>query len=128
LKYGRVRTFFAMLGGLWLLSLLTSCGGGGAEQIPPDLGSERVVCSTPDQKQWLQNYFQSWYLWDGLGPTVDPQGDTSLAQYFKSLLFSGNQIYPPDRFSNYGATASFQRQFGAGQSLGYGLAVAGQRS
>ena len=126
MKYGRVRTFFAMLGGLWLLSLLTSCGGGGAEQIPPDLGSERVVCSTPDQKQWLQNYFQSWYLWDGLGPTVDPQGDTSLAQYFKSLLFSGNQIYPPDRFSNYGATASFQRQFGAGQSLGYGLAVAGQ--
>ena len=115
-----------MLGGLWLLSLLTSCGGGGAEQIPADSGSERVVCSTLDEKRWLQNYFQSWYLWDGLSPTVDPEGDVALSEYFKSLLFAGNQTYPPDRFSSYGATVSFQRQFGSGQSLGYGLAVAGQ--
>jgi C-terminal processing protease CtpA/Prc len=115
-----------MFGGLWLLGLLTSCGGGSADQIPADLGSERVVCSTLDEKRWLQDYFQSWYLWDGSVPTVDPEGDASLAQYFKSLLFPGNQLYPADRFSNYGATASFQRQFGIGQSLGYGLAVAGQ--
>jgi hypothetical protein len=126
LKYGRIRTFFVLLGGLWLLSLLTSCGGGGAEQSPADVGFERVACSTPDEKRWLQNYFQSWYLWDGFSPTVDPDGDASLAQYFKALLFPGNQLYPADKFSNYGATASFQRQFGAGQSLGYGLAVAGQ--
>ena len=126
LKYERIRTFFVLLGGLWLLSLLTSCGGGGAAQIPADVGSERVACSTLDEKQWLQNYFQSWYLWDGSSPTVDPESDLSLAEYFKSLLFPGNQLYPPDRFSNYGATASFQRQFNAGQSLGYGLAVAGQ--
>jgi len=115
-----------MISGLWLLSLLTSCGGGGAEQIPADSGSERVVCSTLDEKRWLQTYFQSWYLWDGLSPTVDPEGDVALSEYFKSLLFAGNQTYPPDRFSSYGATVSFQRQFGSGQSLGYGLAVAGQ--
>jgi len=126
LKYGRIRTVLVLLGGLWLLNLLTACGGGGADQVPADLGSERVVCSTLDEKQWLQNYFQSWYLWDGFSPTVDPEGDASLAQYFKALLFPGNQLYPPDKFSNYGLTASFQRQFGAGQSLGYGLAVAGQ--
>jgi C-terminal processing protease CtpA/Prc len=126
LKYGRIRTFFVVLSGLWLLGLLASCGGGGADPIPADLESERVACSTLDEKRWLQNYFQSWYLWDGLGPTVDPEGDASLAQYFKSLLFQGNQLYPPDKFSSYGATASFQRQFGAGQSLGYGFAVAGQ--
>jgi hypothetical protein len=126
LKYERIRTFFVLLGGLWLLSLLTSCGGEGAAQIPADVGSERVACSTLDEKQWLQNYFQSWYLWDGSSPTVDPESDLSLAEYFKSLLFPGNQPYPPDRFSNYGATVSIQRQFNAGQSLGYGLAVAGQ--
>ncbi|MCB1995912.1 MAG: peptidase S41 [Burkholderiaceae bacterium] len=99
--------------------LLTACGGGGGGTPPP------LSCSVADQKTWLRDYFDDWYLWYALAPRPAPAGFDTVQAYFDASLFGGNATFPADRYSYFGPTEDFQRFFGDGITRGYGLFVAG---
>jgi carboxyl-terminal processing protease len=103
--------------------LLAACGGdGGGDNGPPPPPS----CSVTDQKAWLGGYMDDWYFWYRLSPKPDPAPYPSVDEYFNALLYTGTDAaFPADRWSYYSSTESFNRFFGDGQSLGYGVSVAG---
>lgn len=104
-----------------LPALLVACGGGGGNTVP-----EPFSCDVADQKTWLRDFFGQWYFWYKLAPSPDPAPYAALDDYFNALLYSGTDpAFPSDRWSNYESTESFDRFYGDGQSLGYGMAVAG---
>ena len=117
--------------------LLAACGGGGndAGTTPPP-----IDCSVAGQQDWLRGYFKGTatsepnYFWYGLTPpSPSPAGFTSVAAYFDALIYGGGDLipngggarWPSDRYSGFQTTESFNRFFGAGRTLGYGVAVAG---
>jgi carboxyl-terminal processing protease len=115
----------------WALCLpivLAACGGGGGDGNPPALS-----CSVADRQVWLADYFNDNYLWYQLSPQPSPSNYASTEAYFDALLYGGGDpipggsgaLWPADRYSGYQSTESFNRFFGDGQTLGYGLAVAG---
>ena len=107
---------------LALSALLAGCGGGdgGSEVPPPD------ACTVVAQNGWLGNYMDDWYFWYALAPRPDPAPYASVADYFDARLYTGTAPdFPADRWSSYESTESFNRFFGDGQALGYGVAVAG---
>ena len=110
--------------------LLAACGGGGdGEGARPPAAS----CSVPDRQAWLRNYFLDDYLWYRLSPSPSPAGYGDLGSYFDALLYGGGDVipnsgglrWPTDRYSGFQSTESFNRFFGAGQTLGWGVAVNG---
>lgn len=101
--------------------LLAACGGGGGG----DPVGEPLTCSLPDRKDWLRDYMRQWYLWNASSPSPDPTPFATVDDYFQALLYDGDAQVPADRFSYGQSTESFQRFFGAGRTLGYGLFVAG---
>ncbi len=108
---------------LLFVALLAACGGGGDDGGG---GNPPLSCSADDQKTWLQSYFGDWYFWYKLAPRPDPLASASVDDYFKALLYTGTDAaFPNDRWSNFESTESFNRFFGDGQSLGYGVSVAG---
>ena len=106
---------------LLLAALLAACGGGGSEaSLAPQ------SCSVADQKAWLGDYMNEWYFWYRLAPQPDPAAYSTLDAYFNALLYTGTDpAFPADRWSYTESTESFNRFFGDGQSLGYGVSVAG---
>jgi len=116
--------------------LLAACGGGGndAGTTPPP-----IDCSVAGQQDWLRGYFKGSatsepnYFWYGLSPNPSPAGFTSVDAYFDALIYGGGDLipngggarWPSDRYSGFQTTESFNRFFGAGRTLGYGVAVAG---
>jgi carboxyl-terminal processing protease len=110
--------------------LLAACGGGGDSDgnRPP-----AASCSVTDRQAWLRNYFLDDYLWYRLSPSPAPAGYGDLVSYFNALLYAGGDlipggggaVWPADRYSGYQSTESFNRFFGAGQTLGWGVAVNG---
>jgi len=106
---------------------LAACGGGGGhaggapgDVLPP------ASCSVSDQQSWLADYMNEWYFWYRLAPHPAPAGYVSLGAYFNALLYTGaDASFPADRWSGYESTASFNRFYGDGATLGYGVAVAG---
>lgn len=104
------------LAALVLPVLLAACGGG--ESVDE--------CSTTGQKNWLSGYMNDWYFWYRLSPRPDPAGFASVGSYFDALLYTGTDpAFPADRWSGFESTESFNRFFGDGQTLGYGVSVAG---
>ena len=110
--------------------LLAACGGGGGDDagtVPP------LSCSVAGQQDWLQTYMNDWYFWYALSPKPSPLGFTTVESYFDALIYGGGDLipngggarWPADRYSNFQTTESFNRFFGDGQTLGYGVAVAG---
>ena len=110
--------------------LLAACGGGGndAGTAPPQ------SCSVAGQQDWLQTYMDDWYFWYALSPKPSPAAFTTVAGYFDALIYRGGglipgapagTLWPSDRYSGFQSTESFNRFFGDGQTLGYGVAVAG---
>jgi len=110
--------------------VLAACGGGGedAGTLPPP------SCSVAAQQDWLQIYMDDWYFWYALSPKPSPLGFTTVDTYFDALIYRGGgqipgapagTLWPSDRYSNFQSTESFNRLFSAGQTLGYGVAVAG---
>jgi carboxyl-terminal processing protease len=107
--------------------LLAACGGG--DDGPPGAAS----CSVPDEQAFLASYFDDNYFWYRLGPKPSPANFTTTAAYFDALLYRGGDAipngggatWPSDRYSGFQSTESFNRFFGDGQTLSYGLAVAG---
>ncbi len=109
---GRVQLWF---GGL-LLALLSACGG----------GSDSLTCDVPSRQAGLRDYFNDWYFWYALSPYPAPGSLPTLDAYFNALLYTGTDPnFPADRWSFHQSTESFNRFFGDGQSLGYGIFVAG---
>ena len=111
----------------WALStsmaLLAACGGGGesAGQV-----TAAASCSVADHKTWLGNYMDDWYFWYRLSPRPQASAYATVAEYFDALLYTGTSTnFPRDRWSYTQSTESFNRFFGDGQTLGYGVAVAG---
>lgn len=104
--------------------LLAACGGGGGgtEPAPPPPSA----CSVADQKAWLGSYMNDWYFWYRLSPRPSAAPYTDVGSYFNALLYTGTDAaFPADRWSFYESTESFNRFFGDGQALGYGVSVAG---
>jgi carboxyl-terminal processing protease len=122
---------------VFALLVLVSCGGDGG----PLPGS----CTVAENKQWLRDFMYGnsftgqapWYFWYRLGPNPDPSGFVDENSYFNALLYTGTDpLFPtrkdpndrnkPEPWSFHQSTASFNQFFGDGQTLGYGLFVAGQ--
>jgi len=110
--------------------LLAACGGGGSDSgtAPP------LDCSVAGQQEWLRGYMDDWYFWYALSPKPSPVGFTSVDAYFGALIYRGGDqipgapvgtLWPSDRYSGSQSTESFNRFFGEGKTLGYGVAVAG---
>jgi hypothetical protein len=101
--------------------LLAACGGGGDSG-----GSSAGTCTVAEHKQWLGNYMNEWYFWYRLAPQPDPAPYIDVDSYFGALLYTGtNASFPADRWSRSETDESFNRFFGDGATLGYGVSVAG---
>jgi|CXWL01.1.fsa_nt_gi hypothetical protein len=101
--------------------LLASCGGGGgsADTAP-------ASCTVAEHKRWLGDYMNEWYFWYRLAPRPDATPYTEVASYFEALLYTGTSAtFPADRWSRSESTEAFNRFFGDGAALGYGVSVAG---
>lgn len=102
-------------------------GGGNSPPLPPVNGSVTGL------QAWLRAYMNDSYFWYALAPNPSPAGYPTVGSYFDALIYQGGPIvgdptgarWPSDRYSNYQTTESFNRFFGDGQTLGYGVAVAG---
>ena len=109
--------------------LLAACGGGGGDAGTPPPQS----CTIAGQQDWLRGYMDDWYFWYALSPKPATAGFSSVEAYFDALVYRGGHaipngggaLWPSDRYSGYQSTESFNRFFGDGQTLGYGVAVAG---
>jgi hypothetical protein len=101
---------------------LVGCGGGGGDNPTAPAAS----CSVADQQAWLGNYMNDWYFWYRLSPRPAASGFNSVEAYFDALLYTGtNASFPSDRWSGSQSTESFNRFYGDGATLGYGVAVNG---
>lgn len=112
------------LAALAVSTLLAACGGGDDDRSVED---GPASCSVADQKTWLRAYMGERYFWYRDSPSPAPEAYTSLQAYFDALLYRGvNPAFPAaDRWSYLQSTADFERFYGDGQSMGYGLFVAG---
>jgi carboxyl-terminal processing protease len=120
----KLRALAAALAGA---ALMTACGGGdddGGHAGTP------LSCSVADRQDWLRGYMADWYFWYKVSPSPDPSGYATVEEYFDALLYPGSTVpgadFPEfDRWSYYQSTESFDRFYGDGQTLGYGVFVAG---
>jgi hypothetical protein len=121
-------------------ALLVSCGGGddgggagGGDAQTTCIGGGGTgfttlpqSCSVADRNAWLSSYFDDWYFWYRLSPKPQPGAYTTTDDYFNALMYTGTDpTFPADRWSNFGSTADFNRFYGDGQTMGYGIFVAG---
>lgn len=111
----------ALRNGLGALSLAVLVACGGHDDGPLIAGA----CDTTSRQAGLQSYFDDWYFWYALSPRPVPGSVPTLDGYFQALLYAGTDPnFPADRWSFHQSTESFNRFFGDGQSMGYGLSVA----
>lgn len=99
-------------------ALLSACGGGGGDGL---------TCSIADQKTWFREYMNDWYFWYANSPSPDPSGFASVDAYFDALLYEGTLAdFPkPDTWSYLVSQVDFDRTYGEGRSLSYGVFVTG---
>ncbi len=102
-------------------ALLAACGGGIYDDEP---GSSS--CTQVAQKDWIGADMNDWYFWYRLSPRPNPGAYATANDYFYGLLYTGTDpSFPADRFSRSESTESFNRFFGDGMTMGYGVAVNG---
>ena len=107
-------------------ALLAACGGGGGGAADPGPATPQS-CDAGPRKEALRAYFNEWYFWYRSSPSPAPSDAVSLDAYFNSLLYTGGDpTFPADRWSYFDTTVNFNRFFGDGKALGYGVFVAGQ--
>lgn len=100
--------------------VLVACGGSG-DGAPAGSAS----CELPAQQDWLRSYMRDWYYWSGLSPDPAPEGYDTLADYFQALKYTGYGSGVVEPWSHVQDSASYQRFYGEGRTLGYGLFVNG---
>ncbi len=105
--------------------LLAACGGGDGSGGDPG-AAQGSDCTVEAQKSWLAGYMDEWYFWNRLAPRPEPAAFASVDGFFAALKYTGSDpAFPADRWSGSQSTASYERFFGDGQTLGYGVSVAG---
>jgi len=103
---------------------LVACGGGGGGDGSPTPPASS--CAVTDQKAWLGNYMDDWYFWYRLSPRPQASVYATVGEYFDALLYTGSSAaFPRDRWSRFESTETYNRFYGDGQTLGYGVSVAG---
>ena len=130
--------------GAAVLATLTGCGGGGGSSaitVPPggstpgDPVAVAPGCTVDEQKVQLRDYFAAQYFWNTWSPKPDLGAASTVEGYLEALRYAGGDVipgdataarWPRDRWTGYQPTESFNRVYGDGESLGYGVAVAGQ--
>ncbi len=113
--------------------LLSACGGGSDDNNINSCPSAAASSGVADRQDWLRCYFNETYLWYQLSPNPAPNAFTTVESYFDALLYNGGDpipngggaTWPADRRSGFQTTESFNRLFGDGQALGYGISVNG---
>ncbi|HEY0857080.1 MAG TPA: S41 family peptidase [Albitalea sp.] len=106
---------------MWLAAaVVAGCGGGGGSGDP---GSDS--CDVASQNAWMRDYMNDRYFWAGKSPNPDPSGYGSVESYFEALLFPGDGVDSADRWSYITDSESYNRFFGDGKTLGYGVFVNG---
>lgn len=107
-----------------LCLLLAACGGGGGGGT--DTPATTETCSVAAQNAWLASYFDDWYFWYRQAPKPDAAAYGNVQAYFEARRYTGTDAaFPADRWSYEQSTAEFNRTFGDGVTLGYGVAVTG---
>ena len=107
-----------------MAAVLAGCGGGSGEG--GDAAAPAADCSVAGQKRWLADYMGDWYFWYRLSPRPAPGSFADVQSYFDALLYTGTDpAFPADRWSRSESTESFNRFYGEGSTLGYGVSVAG---
>lgn len=103
---------------------LAACGGG--DRVREDPTPPASDCGVAGQQAWLANYMDDWYFWYRISPRPSAAGYGTVEAYFDALLYTGTSTtFPADRWSYSQSTESFNRFFGDGATLGYGVAVNG---
>lgn len=104
--------------------LFGACGGGGSSSSGPDAGP--ASCTVDEHKAWLSGYLNEWYFWYRSSPRPDAAAYPDIDRYFAALLYTGTDpAFPADRWSYVQTNEAFNRFFGDGQTLGWGVSVAG---
>lgn len=109
--------FLAALGA----AMLVACGGGGTGSQVEGPAS----CAVSDQKTWLADYMNDWYYWAPITPDVRASAYADTQSLFDAALFTGNATFPADRWSYTSSTSDYEQFFGDGESMGYGIFLAG---
>ena len=112
----QVKRSLARTGSAVALALLAACGD----------YSDDLSCDVVSRQTALRDYFYDWYFWYALSPLPPPGSQPTIDAYFDALLYTGTDPnFPADRWSSHQSTQSFVEFFGNGQTLGYGVFVAG---
>jgi C-terminal processing protease CtpA/Prc len=122
-RFAKVALQWAAWGAATVLAAgLAACGGSdGYDDVPP-----ASACTEVAQKEWIGGYMNDWYFWYRLSPRPNPAGYSSVLDYYAALLYTGTDInFPADRYSRSESTESFNRFFGDGATMGYGVSVNG---
>ncbi len=115
------------LAALFMPLLMAACGGDSGSDSGGYAPPSATDCSVAGQKAWLGDYMNEWYFWYRISPQPDARAYTDVQGYFDALLYTGSSAdFPSDRYSGSQTTESFNRFFGAGATLGYGMSVAGR--
>ena len=110
---------------------LSGCGGGGGDSGGSQPGAS---CPVDEEKAWLRTFFADTYFWNTVAPRPDPAPYATVTSYFGALVYAGGDripgsatgaSWPRDRWSSYQPTERYEQFFGEGQTLGFGVAVAG---
>ena len=104
---------------LFLTAFLTACGGGGgggSAAAPEPAVSDG--CSNTEQKQFVLDVMNDWYLWNNLLPA-----NVNINSYATpdDLLAFLTSFQPVDNFSFIGSAAADAEFFGEGRFEGYGF-------
>lgn len=122
------------------LALLAACGGGGEGSglVVTTPSTDPVTapgCAVEEQKQQLRDAFAERYLWSERSPRPALSAAATVEGYLEALRYAGGDpipgeatgvVWPRDRWTGFQPTENFNRLYGDGESLGYGVAVAGQ--
>jgi len=106
-----------------LLCLAFAACGGSNKNAASNIGPNS--CSNNDQKRYVLEVMQDWYLWnDRLPSTIsvaDYASPAELLAYLVSFSPADSLGQPRDRFSYLGSAAADSAFFGGGQYLGFGF-------
>jgi membrane-associated protease RseP (regulator of RpoE activity) len=101
-----------------LISLLSLAFVAGCTYSTGDDNGNQYSCSNRDQKRFVRDATEDWYLWNDLLPDKIRLGDYETPV---DLLASLVAVQPLDDFSYIGSAAADAAFFGAGQYLGFGF-------